>query len=35
MNEHMKHSQVELNELLKEYWKLRHATGALLYLAVI
>ncbi|KAI0688744.1 Nuf2 family-domain-containing protein [Cytidiella melzeri] len=26
MNDHMKQSQAELNELLKEYWKLRHAT---------
>ncbi|KAI0340715.1 hypothetical protein BDW22DRAFT_1360163 [Trametopsis cervina] len=26
MNEHMRQSQTELNELLKEYWKLRHAT---------
>lgn len=27
MNDHMKQSQGELSELLKEYWKLRHATG--------
>lgn len=27
MNDHMRQSQAELNDLLKEYWKLRHATG--------
>ena len=27
MAEHMKSSQTELNELLTEYWKLRHETG--------
>lgn len=27
MAEHMKTSQEELNELLAEYWKLRHQTG--------
>ena len=27
MNDHMRQSQAELNELLKEYWKLGHATG--------
>ena len=27
MAEHMKTSQAELNELLTEYWKLRHETG--------
>ncbi|KAI0085396.1 Nuf2 family-domain-containing protein [Irpex rosettiformis] len=26
MNDHKRQSQAELNELLKEYWKLRHAT---------
>lgn len=29
MNDHMRQSQLELNELLKEYRKLRHATGTL------
>ncbi len=27
MNEHLKMSEIELNELLAEYWKLRHETG--------
>lgn len=27
MAEHMKQSQIELNELLTEYWKLRYSTG--------
>ena len=27
MNEHLKTSEIELNELLAEYWKLRHETG--------
>ena len=27
MNEHLKNSEAELNELLAEYWKLRHETG--------
>ena len=27
MNEHMRDSQNELNNLMKEYWRLRHATG--------
>ena len=31
MAEHMRQSQIELNELLTEYWKLRHATGVLSY----
>ena len=29
MNEHLKKSEAELNELLAEYWKLRHETGKL------
>lgn len=33
MSDHMKQSQTELNELLKEYWKLRHATGV--YISLI
>jgi hypothetical protein len=27
MAEHQKKSEAELNELLTEYWKLRHETG--------
>lgn len=27
MAEHLKKSQAELNELLTEYWRLRHETG--------
>jgi kinetochore protein Nuf2 len=27
MAEHLKRSEAELNELLMEYWKLRHETG--------
>jgi kinetochore protein Nuf2 len=27
MAEHLKKSEAELNELLTEYWKLRHETG--------
>jgi hypothetical protein len=27
MNEHLKKSETELNELLAEYWKLRRETG--------
>lgn len=27
MNEHLRKSEAELNELLAEYWKLRHETG--------
>lgn len=27
MNEHLKKSEAELNELLVEYWKLRRETG--------
>lgn len=27
MNEHLKKSEIELNELLAEYWKLRRETG--------
>lgn len=27
MNDHLKISETELNELLAEYWKLRHETG--------
>ena len=29
MAEHIKKSEAELNELLAEYWKLRHETGML------
>lgn len=29
MHEHLKKSEAELNELLAEYWKLRHETGTL------
>lgn len=29
MAEHQKRSEAELNELLTEYWKLRHETGML------
>jgi hypothetical protein len=32
MAEHQKKSEAELNELLTEYWKLRHETGAVLLL---
>jgi kinetochore protein Nuf2 len=28
MAEHLKKSEGELNELLADYWKLRHETGA-------
>lgn len=27
MAEHLKNSEAEVNELLTEYWKLRHETG--------
>jgi len=27
MGEHLRKSEAELNELLMEYWKLRHETG--------
>lgn len=27
MNEHLRKSEAELNELLAEYWRLRHETG--------
>lgn len=27
MAEHLKRSETELNELLAEYWRLRHETG--------
>ena len=27
MAQHMKQSEIELNELLAEYWKLRHEAG--------
>jgi kinetochore protein Nuf2 len=30
MAEHLKRSETELNELLAEYWKLRHETGMLM-----
>jgi len=30
MNEHLKKSETELNELLAEYWKLRRETGTFL-----
>jgi len=30
MNEHLKNCEAELNELLAEYWKLRHETGIIL-----
>ena len=29
MADHMRQSQKEMNELIAEYWKLRHATGML------
>src|SRR5882724_8613690 len=31
MAEHQKKSEAELNELLTEYWKLRHETGRYLF----
>ncbi len=31
MAEHLKASQAELQELLTEYWKLRHETGEYLF----
>jgi hypothetical protein len=31
MAEHLKKSEAELNELLAEYWKLRHETGNFFY----
>ena len=35
MNEHLKKSEAELNELLAEYWKLRRETGEYIYVLVI
>jgi kinetochore protein Nuf2 len=35
MAEHQKKSEAELNELLTEYWKLRHETGWWLPLPVV
>lgn len=32
MTEHMKQSESELNELLAEYWKLRHDAGGCILL---
>ena len=32
MAEHLRSCEAELNELLTEYWKLRHETGVFLYL---
>lgn len=31
MQEHLKRNEAELNELLGEYWNLRHQTGKLFY----
>jgi kinetochore protein Nuf2 len=31
MAEHLKSSETELNQLLAEYWKLRHDTGMYMY----
>lgn len=35
MAEHMKKSQTELNELLTEYWRLRHETGMLSQIQIL
>ena len=35
MNEHLKKSEAELNELLAEYWKLRRETGEYICVLVI
>jgi kinetochore protein Nuf2 len=35
MAEHLKRSEAELNELLTEYWKLRHETGTNHFFAYI
>ena len=35
MNEHLKKSETELNELLGEYWKLRRETGKYIYVTIL